>query len=272
VIDVEKAQVHFRDMEDDAHAELSGDALTEELSELKGKKQLELNKIKQEADTTAREAEVRLREAKEEQFFKDKEALVLKDHQRKRAMLEQIVERHPEEPLVQELGKKLLGRLGKGVQEQLMDLEKERDEKIEAAQCKLVADSEAEVREVQRVVDAQVHEEEKKVEEAMQARMQQLREQRRGQLEERKKELLRQQDSLTGFQISKLKEQYERELNALEAAIRREEAQQLSKMRKALLARKIAKEAKKREEKKKQERVQAAEVEQKQQRQANATT
>ena len=115
VIDVEKAQVHFRDMEDDAHAELSGDALTGKLSELKGKRQRELDRIKQEADTTAREAEVRLREAKEEQFFKDKEALVLKDHQRKRAMLEQIVERHPEEPLVQELGKKLLGRLGKGV-------------------------------------------------------------------------------------------------------------------------------------------------------------
>jgi DNA anti-recombination protein RmuC len=78
---------------------------------------------------------------------------------------------------------------------------------------------------VQRIVDAQVHEEGQKVEEAMQARMQQLREQRRQQLEERKKELLKQQESLTGFQISKLKDQYERELNDLEAAIRREEAQ-----------------------------------------------
>lgn len=77
---MEKAQVHFRDMEDDAHAELSGDALTSKLGELKGEKQLKLNNIKQEADVTAREAEVRLREAKEEQFFKDKEALVLKDH------------------------------------------------------------------------------------------------------------------------------------------------------------------------------------------------
>lgn len=102
----------------------------------------------------------------------------------------------------------------------------------------------------------------------MQARMQQLREQRRGQLEERKKELLRQQDSLTGFQISKLKEQYERELNALEAAIRREEAQQLSKMRKALLARKIAKEAKK----KKEERAKAADIEKERQRQAPTPT
>lgn len=110
---------------------------------------------------------------------------------------------------------------------------------------------------MQRIVDAQVHEEEQKVEEAMQARMQQLREQRRQQLEERKKELLKQQESLTGFQISKLKDQYERELNDLEAAIRREEAQQLSKMRKALLARKIAKEAKK-----KRETAKAAELEQ----------
>jgi hypothetical protein len=81
----------------------------------------------------AREAEVKLREAEEEKFFKEKEALVLKDNQRKRSMLEQVVEGHPDEPLVQELGKKLLATLGKGAQEQLMDLEKERDENIEAA-------------------------------------------------------------------------------------------------------------------------------------------
>ena len=71
-------------------------------------------------------------------------------------MLQQIVDKHPDEPLVQELGKKLLSRLGKGLQEQLIEFEKERDENIESAQCKLVADSEAEVREVQRTVDAQV--------------------------------------------------------------------------------------------------------------------
>lgn len=52
----------------------------------------------------------------------------------------------------------------------------------------------------------------------------------------------------------------------MEAAIRREEAQQLSKMRKALLARKIAKEAKK----KKEERAKAAEVEKERLRQAPA--
>lgn len=72
-----------------------------------------------------------------------------------------------------------MGSLDKGLQEQLAEFEKERDANLEAAQCKLVADSEAEVREVQRVVNAQVAEEEKKHEEAMQARMNQLREQRK---------------------------------------------------------------------------------------------
>lgn len=79
-IDLEKAQARFKDMEDDAHAELSGNALTEKLDELQREKQLALDSIKRESDVKAREAEVRLREAEEEKFFKDKEALVLKAH------------------------------------------------------------------------------------------------------------------------------------------------------------------------------------------------
>ena len=43
--------------------------------------------------------------------------MLFKDNKKKRDMLEQIVEGLPEEPLVQELGQKLLSRLGKGVQE-----------------------------------------------------------------------------------------------------------------------------------------------------------
>lgn len=169
------------------------------------------------------------------------------DQKIKKGMMEKLMDQNPDEPLVQELGKKLLKRLENDQQEKLSEFAHERDENIEAAQCKLIADSEAEVLEVQRTVDAQMQEEEKRVESAMQERMQQIREQRRRQHEERKKELMRHQDSLAGYKISQLKEQYERELNDLEAAIRKEEAQQLSKMRKALLTRKIAKEKKKKD-------------------------
>lgn len=52
-----------------------------------------------------------------------------------------------------------------------MEFEKDRDANIESAKCKLVADSEAEIREVKRAVDALLQDEEKKVEEAMNARM-----------------------------------------------------------------------------------------------------
>jgi len=182
-------------------------------------------------------------------------------------MLQQLAQRNGDDPLVQEMAQKLLSRLDQGVQEQLMELEKERDANIEAAQCKLVADSAAEVREVQRAVDAQVMEQEgeKKVEQAMQERMQQLREQRRRQLEERQRELGKYQDSLSAAQISNLKSQYEKELADLEAAIRREGAQQLTKMRKALLARKLKKEAKRKEQERleREERERQAEEERK---------
>jgi lysozyme family protein len=55
------------------------------------------------------------------------------------------------------------------------------------------------------------------------------------------------QESMSAAQINNLKAQYERELSDLEAAIRREGAQQLAKMRKALLARRLKKEQKRKE-------------------------
>lgn len=102
-------------MEDDAHASLTGEELTNKIDDINLEKQQELDQLEHDLEEKAREDEIRMREELQGIFFQDKEALVLKDHQRKRAMLEQVVERHPEEPLVQELGTKLLSRLGKGV-------------------------------------------------------------------------------------------------------------------------------------------------------------
>ena len=82
-----------------------------------------------------------------------------------------------------------------------MEFQKDRDTKIESAKCKLVVDSEAEILEVKRAVDAMVQSEDKKVEEAMNARMDNVRDQRRKQLNERKKELLKHQTAGTGLQI-----------------------------------------------------------------------
>ena len=128
-------------------------------------------------------------------------------------------------------------------------MEKARDANIEAAQCKLVADSEAEVREMQRMVDEQIKEQEgdSKIESAMQERLALLREQRKQQLLDRQREMSKFQESMSAAQINNLKAQYERELSDLEAAIRREGAQQLAKMRKALLARRLKKEQKRKE-------------------------
>ena len=88
MVRLEKAKARYKDLEDDAHAELSGEALTNKLDELQLEKQHGLGQVQREHEAKAREDEVRLRQSEEEKFFKEKEDLVRKDHQRKRALLE----------------------------------------------------------------------------------------------------------------------------------------------------------------------------------------
>lgn len=60
-----------------------------------------------------------------------------------------------------------------------MDLEKERDGNIERAQCKALAGGDGDVRELQNNFNEQLQEEEKRVEDAIQDRMSQIKDQRR---------------------------------------------------------------------------------------------
>lgn len=133
VIAAEKIKAKYRDLMDEASNDLSGEALANRLDELEAQKKQALKDAQRDLEAKAREDEVQLRTQKEEKFYHEKEDLLFKDNKRKREMLEQIVESLPEEPLVQEVGRKLLGRLGTGVQEEITELEKEKDEKVEAA-------------------------------------------------------------------------------------------------------------------------------------------
>jgi hypothetical protein len=72
------------------------------------------------------------------------------DQQKKRAMFEEFMDSNQDETAVQDIGKKLLGRLGKSAQEQLMEFEKERDANIEQAQCKALAAGGNDTREIQK--------------------------------------------------------------------------------------------------------------------------
>lgn len=139
----------FKDDEADAIANLGGTDLADRLDELKAKREQALKENKRKMENKAADDELKLREAKENDFYKEREALILADNQKKRAMIEEFMDANEEEGAVQQIGKKLLSRLGKSAQEELMDLEKERDSNIETAQCKSLAGADGNVRELQ---------------------------------------------------------------------------------------------------------------------------
>jgi len=84
---LEKTRAKFNDQEEEAQNNFSGPDLEAKLAEIRSEKQKELDRIKNEAEAAGRQAEVALREQHEDKFFKEKEALLAKDEERKRAML-----------------------------------------------------------------------------------------------------------------------------------------------------------------------------------------
>ena len=88
-----KTREKFGDMEDEATETLTGEALDARLAALRAEKQDELDRIKSESEANGRQAEITVREQQEERFYQEKEALLAKDEQRKKAMLQQLAQR-----------------------------------------------------------------------------------------------------------------------------------------------------------------------------------
>lgn len=93
----------------------------------------------------------------------------------------------------------------------------------------------------------QVAAEESKIEQAMGARLEAIKAERKRQLEARKKELIESGTGNVAGELAKMKLQLESEMGDMEGALMREQHQQLAKLRKAKLNRRMAKEKKRRQ-------------------------
>lgn len=91
----------FKDDEADAIANLGGTDLADRLDELKAKREQALKENKRKMENKAADDELKLREAKENDFYKEREALILADNQKKRAMIEEFMDANEEEGAVQ---------------------------------------------------------------------------------------------------------------------------------------------------------------------------
>lgn len=139
----------------------------------------------------------------------------------KRELLKKFMEENPDE-LVQEIGEKLLLGLSKDENDKIIELEKERDEAIQKAQCRAIADDAGALHTVMADFGDQVAAEESRIEEAMNARLEAIKAERKRQLEARKKELIESGTGNVAGELAKMKLQLESEMGDMESALLRE--------------------------------------------------
>ena len=73
------------------------------------------------------------------------------------------MEKSPNDPLMQEVGQKLIKRIGMTLEEEKNDAEKEKDDKIEKARIRMIADNEEQLDQLKTNLDKKMKDEEQKL-------------------------------------------------------------------------------------------------------------
>ena len=188
------------------------------------------------------EREQQVREGQEEKFCEEKKDLIAKQSGMKRRKIQQTMDKMPDNEVVQEVDNKLLKRLDQSVEDEMAEADKLKDQNLERARMKIVAENEKQIDDMKASLNEAMMKEEKKLDQQMNQRRDQILTLKRANLEER----LKMAGDMTAEQIKELRAQYEREYNNLEKAISEEKSKQLANMRAAMLSRRIAKERKRR--------------------------
>lgn len=136
-----KIEHEFDQKEEKAKKELSGEDLEEALAKLHGLKEHELNLIEENAKLDLKNKEAELRQKQEEHFCNERKALVEESNKRKKDRINAYMEKHPDDEMVQQVGNKLLKRISMSQEEEMTALEAERNENLEQARLKIVADN-----------------------------------------------------------------------------------------------------------------------------------
>jgi len=224
---------------DEARATMEGEALDEQIEKLGAEMDLELQLMEEELTKIALVKETELRQNKEHQFFGERKQLNEMSSETKKSAVRALMSKYNDDQNVQEVGKSILQSIDENVDEEVEYLEKERDDVLEKARLQLIADNEDELKVLQENLNAAVNAEEQKIDQQLKDRREKIMMMKRTNLEDRLRLFA---GEMSEQQVKELREQYQRELDKLDKAIRTEKEQQLSKMRSAMLTKRIEKE------------------------------
>lgn len=154
------------------------------------------------------------------------------------------MQRFPQEKTIQDIGSKMIKRIDMTTDEEIGELEKEKEEKVERAKLRIIAENEDELQVMQENLNLAMEKEENLMNEQLESRKDEIMKIKKQNLDDR---LRMATGEMSAEQVKLLKEQYEQEFENLDGAIRNEKQQQMAKMRAAMLARRIEKEKKRKQ-------------------------
>lgn len=155
-------QRHERAREE-AQAAVPADKLEEHLDKLGAQMDLELQLMDEELAKVQQIKEAELRQSKEHAFYAERKHMNEKAAEQKKDAIRAAMARFPEDKVVQEVGRKMLSRIDATVEEEITYLEKERDEALEKARMKVIAENEDELKVLQENLNQAVAAEERKI-------------------------------------------------------------------------------------------------------------
>lgn len=143
------------------------------------------------------------------------------------------------------------------VEQEIAELEKEKEEKLERARLRIIAENEDELQMMQDNLNKAMQKEEQAMNEQLEKRKAEIMAVKKQNLEDRMK--LATQE-MSEAQVENLRKQYDMEFDNLETAITEEKQQQLAKMRSAMVQRRIDKERKRKQKEREVEEVRRREA------------
>lgn len=124
---------------------MTGDKLNDAQSKLQAQRILECQLVNEAVTRQIPEKESALRQKQEATFFKERKEMITKQNGIKRAQVVAIMQKFPQEKAIQEVGQKMIKRIDNTTDDEIAELEKEKEEKIEKAKLRIIAENEDEL-------------------------------------------------------------------------------------------------------------------------------
>lgn len=150
LIDFGKIQNKYLDQKEKAKKKHKGEVLDDVLDELNKQEEAEIEQAKLElADQLVKE-EAEMREQQQNKFHEDKKGLVERNHANRKARLLALKDKYKDldEPTLNKVADKLIQRLDKSTAEVKQELEQENIENVEKSRLLLVANKEADIKNI----------------------------------------------------------------------------------------------------------------------------